>query len=111
MTGQPTGDYLPAHCVVQGAINSRTGKAFSVDPATRAVSTVDASYAVGFELRMPKDWTGRFFFQGGGGLDGVLNQAVGSYDGGHGAAAKPCWLRSASRITSTASSPATRAST
>lgn len=87
LTGQPTGDFLPAHCVVQGAINSRTGKAFSVDPATRAVSTVDASYAIKFELRLPKDWNGRFFFQGGGGLDGVLNQAVGPYDGGQGAAA------------------------
>lgn len=87
LTGAPTGDYLPAHCVVQGAINSRTGKAFSTDPATRAVSTVDASYAIGFELRLPKDWNGRFFFQGGGGLDGVLSQAVGVYDNGQGSAA------------------------
>lgn len=87
LTGAPVGDYLPAHCVVQGAINSRTGRAFSVDPVTRAVSTVDASYAIRFELRLPKDWNGRFFFQGGGGLDGILGQAVGSYDGGQGAAA------------------------
>lgn len=80
LTGAPVGDFLPAHCLVQGAINSRTGKAFSTDPATRAVSVVDASYAINFELRLPKDWNGRFFFQGGGGLDGVLRQAVGVYD-------------------------------
>lgn len=80
LTGAPVGDVLPAHCVVQGAINSRTGKAFSTDPATRAVSVVDAPYAINFELRLPKDWNGRFFFQGGGGLDGVLRQAVGIYD-------------------------------
>jgi hypothetical protein len=80
ITGAPVGDFLPAHCIVQGAINSRTGKAFATDAATRAVSVVDAPYAVKFELRLPKDWNGRFFFQGGGGLDGVVRQAVGVYD-------------------------------
>jgi hypothetical protein len=86
-TGAPIGDFLPAHCLVQGAINSRTGKAFSTDPATRAVSVVDAPYAINFELRLPKDWNGRFFFQGGGGLDGVLWQAVGIYDNAQNTAA------------------------
>lgn len=85
-TGAPVGDFLPAHCLVQGQINARTGKAFSVDPVTRAVSTVDAPYAIGFELRLPKDWNGRFFFQGGGGLDGVLTPAFGIYDPQQGAA-------------------------
>jgi pimeloyl-ACP methyl ester carboxylesterase len=76
----PSAGFLPAHCLVVGQINARTGKAFSTNPATRAVSVVDAPYAIGFELRLPKDWNGRFFFQGGGGLDGVLNAAYGLFD-------------------------------
>lgn len=85
-TGAPVGGFLPAHCIVQGQINARTGRAFAVDPVTRAVSTVDAPYAIGFELRLPKDWNGRFFFQGGAGLDGVLNPAFGLFDPQQGAA-------------------------
>jgi feruloyl esterase len=76
----PTAEFLPAHCVVQGQINARTGTAFATDPATGAVSTVDAPYAIGFELRLPKDWNGRLFFQGGGGLDGLLNASFGVFN-------------------------------
>lgn len=78
--GAPTGAYLPAHCVVQGAMNTRTGKAFATNPANGTLTTVDTTYAIKFELRLPKDWNGRFFFHGGGGLDGELAQAVGVYD-------------------------------
>ena len=85
-SGAPVGEFLPAHCLVQGQINARTGKAFSADPVTHAVSVVDAPYAIGFELRLPKDWNGRFFFQGGAGLDGVLTPAVGVFDPQQGAA-------------------------
>ena len=85
--GAPAADYLPAHCVVQGSINSRTGKAFATDAATRAVSVVDAPYSINFELRLPKVWNGRFFFQGGGGLDGAVAQAVGPYTPALGGAA------------------------
>lgn len=85
-TGAPVGEFLPAHCLVQGQISARMGKAFSVDPATRAVSVVDAPYAIGFELRLPKDWNGRFFFQGGSGLDGVLAPAYGVFNPQLGAA-------------------------
>jgi Tannase and feruloyl esterase len=55
----------PAHCLVAGAIDGRTG--------------IDGKpYAIGFELRMPlSGYRGRFFFQGGGGTDGVINPAVG----------------------------------
>lgn len=35
-------------------------------------------YGVGFEVRLPTDWNGRFLFQGGAGLDGVLNPALGA---------------------------------
>ena len=35
---------------------------------------------VGMELRLPLEWNGRFLFQGGGGLDGVLwHPAMGSF--------------------------------
>jgi hypothetical protein len=58
------GAELPAHCVVEGRTNPRIG--------------VDGkSYAIGFRLRLPDDWNGRFLFVGGGGNDGVLGDAVG----------------------------------
>jgi feruloyl esterase len=59
---------LPAHCVVQGRMNARTG--------------VDGkAYYTGFELRLPKTWNGRFAFQGGGGNDGVVRLAIGALAG------------------------------
>jgi hypothetical protein len=56
---------LPEHCLVQGVINRRTGHG-------------GRSFGIGFELRMPIDWNGRFLFQGGAGLDGVLQPAIGN---------------------------------
>ena len=54
----------PAHCVVEGEVNKHTG--------------VDGNeYGDKFQLRLPDAWNGRLLFQGGGGLDGVLNPAVG----------------------------------
>lgn len=58
---------LPAHCMVTGSANDRTG--------------IDGKpYAIGFELRLPQstDWKHKFFFQGGGGTDGVIVPATGS---------------------------------
>lgn len=55
---------LPAHCMVQGVINSREG----VD---------GVRYGDLFELRMPANWNGRFMFQGGGGTKGMLPPAIG----------------------------------
>jgi feruloyl esterase len=58
---------LPAHCKVTGSVNDRTG--------------IDGKpYAIGFELRLPQpaDWQRKFFFQGGGGTDGVINPATGN---------------------------------
>jgi hypothetical protein len=60
---------LPGHCLVRGKIDRRIG----VD---------GVGFAIGFELRLPDDWQGRFFFQGGGGMDGVINRATGSVTGG-----------------------------
>lgn len=54
----------PAHCVVEGIINKHTGPDGN-------------EYGDKFQLRLPDAWTGRFLFQGGGGLDGILNPAVG----------------------------------
>lgn len=58
---------LPAHCAVTGALNARTG--------------IDGKpYAIGFELRTPlaAAWNGKFFFQGGGGTNGVIVPATGN---------------------------------
>ena len=54
----------PAHCLVEGEINKHTGPDGN-------------EYGDKFQLRLPDAWTGRFLFQGGGGLDGMLNPAVG----------------------------------
>jgi feruloyl esterase len=56
---------LPAHCRVRGRINPRIG-------------VNDTPFAIGFELRLPDRWAGRFFFQGGGGNDGNVGNATGS---------------------------------
>ena len=55
---------VPDHCLVQGRLDPRKG-----------VGGKD--YAIGFELRLPAEWNGRFLFQGGGGLDGHIVPAVG----------------------------------
>jgi pimeloyl-ACP methyl ester carboxylesterase len=60
---------IPAHCLVKGAMNQRT-------------SAVDgASYAIGFEMRMPVAWNGRFLYQANGGLDGSVVTALGATSG------------------------------
>jgi len=61
----PLAAALPAYCKVSGTINERRGS----DGKT---------YGVGFAIAMPADWNGRLLFQGGGGLNGVLNLPVGA---------------------------------
>lgn len=56
---------LPEHCRIRGRINPRIG-------------VNDTPFAIGFELRMPARWSGRFFFQGGGGNDGNIGNATGN---------------------------------
>ena len=59
-----------AHCLVKGSMHQR-------------VSPVDGqNYAVGFEMRLPVDWNGRFFYQANGGLDGAVVTATGGIGGG-----------------------------
>ena len=60
---------MPENCVVKGVIEPRTGV---VDPDTGS-----DQYGTHFELRLPTDWNGRFFFQGGGGTDGYVVEADG----------------------------------
>lgn len=61
---------MPAHCLVKGKMNQR-------------VSAVDGkTYAIGFEMRMPSDWNGRYFYQANGGIDGSVVTAVGPTSGG-----------------------------
>jgi hypothetical protein len=55
----------PAHCEVVCVMNERPG--------------IDGQhYAVRFHLRMPQQWNQRFFFQGGGGTNGNLGDALGA---------------------------------
>lgn len=64
------GKPIPAHCQVTGRMYDR-------------VSTVDGqSYAIGFEMRLPVNWNGRFFYQANGGLDGSIGTATGPVGGG-----------------------------
>lgn len=54
-----------AHCRVTGQLDPRTG-------------SDGKPYHIGFELRLPDDWNGRFLFQGGGGNDGIIRPALGT---------------------------------
>lgn len=65
------GEPLPEHCRVQGRIDERTG-------------ADGKPYHTGFELRLPTRFNGRLVYQGGGGNDGVLNNAVGRNTGARG---------------------------
>jgi feruloyl esterase len=59
---------VPEHCEVMGKINERTG-------------ANNQKYAIKFHLRLPTNWNGRFFFEGGGGSNGNLGNAMGNLQG------------------------------
>lgn len=66
VAGQP----IPAHCRITGSMLER-------------LSAVDGkSYAIGFEMRLPLQWNGRFFYQANGGIDGNVTPALGPVGGG-----------------------------
>lgn len=73
VTFEDEDDAMPAHCIVKGFMNERTGLGFWSE---------QASYAIGFEMRLPTDWNGRFFYQANGGIDGVVVPAYGDLSGG-----------------------------
>lgn len=56
---------LPAHCRVDGVLDQRTGRN-------------GKPYAIGFAVALPANWNGRFFFEGGGGLNGTVTPPVGA---------------------------------
>ncbi len=64
-TLQVGGNAVGAHCRVQGQMHER-------------VSPVDGqAYAIGFEMRLPLAWNGRYYYQGNGGTDGSVATAAG----------------------------------
>jgi hypothetical protein len=63
--GPAVASVLPEHCRVRGTIAPRVGQG-------------GRTFGIGFELRLPAEWNGRFLFQGGGGMDGVVQPAVGT---------------------------------
>jgi hypothetical protein len=63
------GGPVAAHCLVRGGMFKRT--------------TSDArNWEIGFEMRMPVDWNGRYYYQANGGLDGNVVTAVGATGAG-----------------------------
>lgn len=56
----------PAHCEVMAIAQER-------------VAADGQHYAIRFHVRLPLDWNGKFFFQGGGGSNGELGDALGIY--------------------------------
>ncbi len=62
--GATTGPVLAAHCRVSGRMNERVGQD-------------GKPYFIGFEMRLPTQWNGRFLYQGGGGNDGIIRPAIG----------------------------------
>ncbi|TFZ06271.1 tannase/feruloyl esterase family alpha/beta hydrolase [Ramlibacter henchirensis] len=63
------GKPLPAYCLVTGSMNRRQG-------------SDGREYAIGFEMRLPQAWNGRFYYQANGGLDGNVVPALGALGGG-----------------------------
>lgn len=57
---------VPEHCEITGVTQERAGAG-------------GQHYAIRFHLRLPFEWNGRFFFQGGGGSNGNLGDALGGY--------------------------------
>ena len=55
---------LPAHCEISGVLQERTG-------------TEGRAYAIRFHVRLPETWNERLLFQGGGGSNGVIGDALG----------------------------------
>ena len=55
---------IPPHCRIDGVIEPRIG-------------VNDISYGIGFAITLPADWNGRLLFQGGGGLNGTVQDPLG----------------------------------
>lgn len=55
---------LPPHCEVFAKFADRKGRN-------------GQTYAIRYHMRLPEQWNGRFLFQGGGGTNGVVGEAMG----------------------------------
>lgn len=65
----PNGPVAGAHCLVKGQMKPRKG--------------IDGQdYAIGFEMRLPTQWNGRYYYQANGGIDGTVHPAQGALGGG-----------------------------
>ncbi len=64
--GQPIGE----HCRLTGRLAERQGPIDGL------------AYAIGFEMRLPANWNGRFWYQANGGIDGSVRPALGDLGGG-----------------------------
>jgi feruloyl esterase len=65
---------MPAYCRLDGVVDRRTGV-----PA-------GSTYGVGFAIALPEVWNGRFLMQGGGGLNGSVQNPLGASAAGDRAA-------------------------
>ncbi|RKF23061.1 tannase/feruloyl esterase family alpha/beta hydrolase [Altericroceibacterium spongiae] len=63
--GTKSGAALPAYCKVEGILNRRKG-------------SDGHEYGIRFAVALPENWNGRFLFQGGGGLNGVVRPPLGT---------------------------------
>ncbi len=66
---QATAYNAPEHCLVKGKMHERKG-----------INGQD--FAIGFEMRLPGVWNGRFYHQVNGGIDGTVQLALGALGGG-----------------------------
>ncbi len=69
MGQQSTAYAVGEHCLVKGSMHKRKGIG-------------DQDFAIGFEMRLPTAWNGRFYYQANGGIDGVVQPALGALGGG-----------------------------
>jgi hypothetical protein len=77
--GQIDSDYpnagpKPENCVVKGTIGAYASA--YTDPDTGS-----NQFGIGFEMRLPTQWNGRFFYQAGGGTNGFIDDPVGKIPG------------------------------
>jgi len=63
--GRGAAPALPPHCHIAGSFERRIG-------------SDGRDYAIGFALNLPDNWNGRYLYQGGGGLNGVLQDPQGA---------------------------------
>lgn len=61
---------LPVHCEVTGTFGEHSG-------------LLGGPYRIGFRMRLPAEWNGRYLFQGGGGSNGVVGNATGPNGAGN----------------------------